>query len=186
MDCYCLLKYKLKTSMVTAERTFPQVSSTSFSIVAFLAPGTLVSSHTFLCLHIYVHSFLGDILQDLLRYLSPTLPKLGLEFLFQTSKHSAPFQDTKLHCHELPTFPFPIRAVLFFYSACPVYYLTLSKMFPAMIILKLRATNQNHIYIFFPLRSYFTHFYNYLSHFDLTFTCWPGTEVTLLLLLLFC
>lgn len=57
MDCYCLLKSKLKSSMVTAERTFPQVSSTSFSIVASLAPGTWVSSYTFLCLHIYVHFF---------------------------------------------------------------------------------------------------------------------------------
>ena len=150
MDCYCLFKYKLKSNMVIAERTFPQGSSTSFSTVAFLAPG-LWWVHTHFCVCIFTFIFFSETSFETCFGIShqPSQSWAWSSFskLPSTLPHSKIPTCIAIYCL---CFHNPIRTVLFFYSACPIYYLTLSKVFPAMIILKLRAIDQNHIYFFFP------------------------------------
>lgn len=124
MDCYCLLKYKLKSNMVIAERTFPQGSSTSFSTVAFLAPGLLVSSHTFCeSLHILSVYFFLRSFPDL--GISHQLPPKAWAWSSFSKLPStlAPFQDSNLHCHLLPIVSITLLELSYF-SFCMSYILS--------------------------------------------------------------
>lgn len=160
--------------MERAER-YPsnKVSLTSFFTMAFLAPGTSVRSHTFVYLCTYVHPFWRHPSRP--AWVPPGISHQPSRSWAWSSfstlpEDSAPYY---LYWQELPALPCLIRAALFFYPAYPVYYLTHSRMLPAMIVLKLRAATR---WDFFLLRGYFPHFYNYWSHFDLKFPYWPGIE----------